>query len=326
MKRREFIRLLGGATAAWPLAARAQRPAMPVIGYLSPRVEGADLHLVAAFRQGLKDSGYVEGQSVAIEYRFAGGQYDRLPSMAADLVRRQVAVIAAIGGPSAPAAKAATTTIPIVFLMATDPVEMGLVASLNRPGGNITGVVSLNVEMAPKRLELLREMVPAATTMALLVNPTNHTAVALSRDVQAAARVLGIKLHVLHASTEADFDRAFAALAQQRAGALIIGTDVFFNSRGQQLGALALRHRVPAIYQYRDFVTAGGLASYGANLPELFRQVGAYAGRILKGDKPAELPVQQTTKAELIINLDTAKALGVTVPLVLLGRADEVIE
>jgi putative ABC transport system substrate-binding protein len=326
MKRREFIRLLGGATAAWPLAARAQRPAMPVIGYLSPRVEGADLHLVAAFRQGLKVSGYVEGQSVAIEYRFAGGQYDRLPSMAADLVRRQVAVIAAIGGPSAPAAKAATTTIPIVFLMATDPVEMGLVASLNRPGGNITGVVSLNVEMAPKRLELLREMVPAATTMALLVNPTNHTAVALSRDVQAAARVLGIKLHVLHASTEADFDRAFAALAQQRAGALIIGTDVFFNSRGQQLGALALRHRVPAIYQYRDFVTAGGLASYGANLPELFRQVGAYAGRILKGDKPAELPVQQTTKAELIINLDTAKALGVTVPLVLLGRADEVIE
>jgi putative ABC transport system substrate-binding protein len=326
MRRREFITLVGGAAAAWPLAVQAQQPAMPVIGYLSPRVEGADLHLVAAFRQGLKDSGYVEGQSVAIEYRFAGGQYDRLPSMAADLVRRQVTVIAAVGGPSAPAAKAATTTIPIVFLMATDPVEMGLVASLNRPGGNITGVVSLNVEMAPKRLELLREMVPAATTMALLVNPTNHTAVALSRDVQAAARVLGIKLHVLHASTEADFDRAFAALAQQRAGALIIGTDVFFNSRGQQLGALALRHRVPAIYQYRDFVTAGGLASYGANLPELFRQVGAYAGRILKGDKPAELPVQQTTKAELIINLDTAKALGVTVPLVLLGRADEVIE
>jgi putative tryptophan/tyrosine transport system substrate-binding protein len=326
LRRREFLGVLGGAVA-WPLTARAQQSAMLVVGYLSPRVEGADPDLLAAFRQGLKDFGYVEGQSVAIEYRFAAGQYDRLPGMAADLVRRQVAVIAAPGGPpTVLAAKAATATIPIVFLIGSDPVEMGLVAGLKRPGGNITGVVTLNVELAPKRLELLRELAPSATTMALLVNPTNPSAAAVSRDVQAAARVLGIELHVLHASTEGDFDRAFAAVAQRRAGALIIGTDVFFNSRAQQLGSLALRHRVPAIYQYREFVAAGGLASYGGSLTDLFYQVGAYTGRILKGDKPAELPVQQATKAELIINLDTAKALGVTVPLALLARADEAIE
>ena len=261
MNRRKVITLLGGAAAAWPLAARAQQAAMPVVGFLSPRVEGEDLHLVATFRQGLKESGYVEGQSIAIEYRFAAGQYDRLPGMAADLVRRQVAVIAAPGGsPTVLAAKAATTTIPIVFLMASDPVEMGLVASLNRPGGNITGVVTLNVEMAPKRLELLRELVPTATTIALLVNPTNPSAKVVSEDVQAAARILRVVLHVLHASTETDFDQVFAALAQRRAGALVIGTDVFFNSQSKSLGALTLQHRVPAIYQYGEFVATGGLA------------------------------------------------------------------
>jgi putative ABC transport system substrate-binding protein len=330
MRRREFITLLGGAAASisWPLTARAQQPAMPVIGYLGS--ESPDLYadILRAFRQGLNETGFVEGRNVAIEFRWAEGQNDRLPALAADLVRRQVTVIAAPGStPAALAAKAATTTIPIVFQLGTDPVATGLVASLSRPGGNLTGVTSLNVEVGPKRVELLHELVPTATSIALLVNPTNPAlALALSREVQAAGRTLGLTLHVLHASTERDFDMVFAALAQLRAGGLVIGTDIFFTSRMEQLAALALRHAVPAIYQYREYAAAGGLMSYGGNHADMARRAGVYTGRILKGEKPADLPVQQVTKVEMIINLKTAKALGITVPLALLGRADEVIE
>jgi len=325
MRRREFITFIGGA-AAWPLAARAQQPAMPVIGFLNTRVPGADPHLLAAFRRGLKETGYVEGENVAIEYRWAYNEYDRLPALAADLVHRQVTVIAAIGSPSAPAAKAATTTIPIVFIIGFDPVEVGLVNSLNRPGGNLTGVTVLGVELGSKRLELLHELVPTANIVATLVNPATPAAETQSTELQTAARTLGLKLHVLHASTERDFDAVFATLLQLGAGGLVVGNDTFFSTRSEQLAALALRHAVPTIFQYRQFVEAGGLMSYGGNLPDNYRLTGVYTGRILKGEKPADLPVQQSTKVELILNLKTARALGINVPMSMLMRVDEVIE
>jgi putative ABC transport system substrate-binding protein len=325
MKRREFIALLGGAAVAWPLAARAQQSAMPVVGFLNSGWPDLDAYLVRAFRKGLSEIGYVEGQNVAIEYRWANGKYDRMPTMAVELVRHQVAVIVA-DTPGVMAAKAATTTIPIVFAVAGDPVTAGLVASMNRPGGNLTGHASLNVQMGPKRLELLHELVPAAVLIALLVNPTNPNAETISSDAQAAARTLGLRLHVLHASTEREFDSVFASLAQLRAGGLVVSTDPFFTTQSKQLGALTLRNAMPAIYQYPPFAAAGGLMSYGGSITDNFRLVGVTTGRILNGEKPADLPVQQSTKIELIINLRTAKALSIEVPLPLLGRADEVIE
>jgi putative ABC transport system substrate-binding protein len=328
MRRREFITLLGSAAVVWPLGTRAQQPAMPVIGFLSSASPDVYAIRLRAFHQGLKEAGYVEGQNVAVEYRWAQGHNDRLPSLAAELVQRQVAVIAAAGGtPSALAAKTATATIPIVFGVAVDPVQAGLVASLNRPGGNLTGVTNLNIELGPKRLELLHELMPTATMIALLVNPSSPALAELFvRALQPAARALGLELHVLHATTEGDFDSVFATLVQLRAAALVITPDVFFNARIEQLAALALRHAVPAIYQYRGFAAAGGLMSYGSSETEYYRVIGVYAGRILSGEKPADLPVQQSTKVELIMNLKTARSLGLTVPLTLLGRADEVIE
>jgi putative tryptophan/tyrosine transport system substrate-binding protein len=325
MRRRSFITLLGAAAAAWPLAARAQQPAMPVIGFLiSSSLEGYARDL-AAFREGLHEADYVEGRNVAIEYRSADNHYDRLPSMAADLVRGQVAVIATASLPAALAAKAATTTIPIVFIMSGDPVQLGLVASLSRSGSNFTGVTNLTLEVAPKRLELLHELVPTANVLALLVNPTNPGAEIQLRDLQVAARTLALQLHVLQASTENDIDDALSTLDKLKARGLVIGADAFFNSRSKQLATLALRYAVPAIYQYREFTAAGGLMSYGASR-DSYRLAGNYTGRILKGEKPTDLPVQQSTKIELFINLKTAKALGLTVPISLLGRADEVIE
>jgi putative ABC transport system substrate-binding protein len=326
MRRRDVIALLGGAVA-WPLAARAQQPAMPVVGLLGATTAQGFAAQLTAFRQGLSEAGFVDGRNVAIEYRWAEDQYDRLPAMAADLVRSQVAVIATIGGNAASlAAKAATATIPVVFHGSVDPVEAGLVASLNRPGGNVTGVVTLNIDTGQKRLELLHELLPAATTIGLLLNPTNTGAEIQSKDLPAAARTLGLQLRIVHASTEHDFDPAFATLSQARAGGLVIGTDGFLVSQSAQLAALAVRHALPAIFQYRAFVTAGGLMSYGGSVTDSYRLSGVYTGRILKGEKPADLPVQQATKVELIINLKTAKTLGLTFPITLLGRADEVIE
>ena len=325
--RREFITLLSGA-AAWPLAARAQQPAMPVIGFLGTDSPELYAFRLRAFREGLRETGYVEGGNVAFEYRWVEGHSDRFPALLAELVSLKVNLIGAFGSNSpALAAKAATATIPILFASAGDPVAVGLVASLSRPGGNITGVTSLAVQLGAKQLEVLHELVPTATSIALLVNPTNPTnADTLSRDLQVAARTRGVELHVLHASTESDFDTAFASLRQLRASALIIASDAFFNSRTQLLTALAARHAVPTIYPYREYVSAGGLVSYGDSLRDSYRLVGIYAGRILKGEKPADLPVLQSTKVELFINLKTAKALGLTVPLALLARADEVIE
>ena len=327
MKRREFIGVLGGAAIAWPLAARAQQPAVPVIGLIDSHSPDLHANLLRSFRQGLNETGYVEGRNVAIEYRWSDDRYDRVPELANDLVRRQVTVITTIdGSASALAAKAATSTIPVTFRIGADPVALGLVASLNRPGGNVTGVTSLTVEVGPKRLEVLHELVPTATTMALLVNPTSPLTETLSKDLLAAARILGPRIHVLHASTERDLSSVFVSLLQLRVGGLVIGSDVFFNSRSEQLAALTVRHAIPAVYQYRPFVAAGGLVSYGGSLEDSYRLVGIYTGRVLKGEKPADMPVQQSTKVELFINLKTANALNLTVPNSLLGRADEVIE
>jgi putative ABC transport system substrate-binding protein len=326
MKRREFIAGAAGLAVGSPLVARAQPSAMPVIGFLGSRASGEDPQLLTSFRLGLKEAGFLEGQNLAIEYRFAENHYDRLPTLAADLVQRQVALIAA-NGPAAQAAKAATSTIPIVFTVGFDPVEVGLVASLNRPGGNVTGVSILDVQLGPKRLELLRELVPKATIIAVLVNPTDPVrAENISRAVQKAARTLGLQSNVLQASSERDFDAVFASLLQMRADGLVIGGEPFFNSRGEQLGALSARHKVPTIFQFREFTAGGGLASYGASLTESYRQAGIYAARILKGERPADLPIEQASKFELIINLKTAKALGLPVPAKLLFTADEVIE
>ncbi len=327
MKRREFITLFGGAVVAWPLAARAQQPAMPVIGFLRSTTAASAKHLVAAYLQGLKEAGFVDGQNVTIEYRWADDHNDRLPALAADLIHRPATVIAALTTPSALATKATATTIPTVFVTAGDPVKQGLVASLNRPGGNFTGVTLTNAEVAPKRLQFLHELVPTASAMALLVNPANPSlAESQSKEGISAARTLGLELHVLKASTERDFDEVFAKLIELRAGGLVIGADPFFTSRIERLAKMAVDHAVPAIYEFREFAVAGGLLSYGAELTDAYRLAGVYTGRILKGDKPADLPVQQSTKVELVINVKTAKALGLTIPLPLLGRADEVIE
>jgi putative ABC transport system substrate-binding protein len=325
MNRRDLMTLIGSA-AAWPVAARGQQTTMPVIGHLSARTSKSDESTLASFREGLGAAGYVENKNVMIEYRFADGQYDQMPALATDLVRRNVAVIAAITGVSAQAAKAATTKVPIVFSIAGNPVEEGLVKSLNRPGGNITGVSNLGVEAGAKRWELLRQMVPAAKTAALLVNPTSSGTEGELKDAKATTAALGLELHVLQASSERDIYAVFDDLARLRVDALVIGTDPFFTSRSEQLATLALRHAVPAIFRVRAFAAAGGLMSYGGSLTEAYRLIGTYAGRILKGEKPGDLPAQQVTKLELIINLKTAKTLGLTVPPSLLAIADEVIE
>jgi putative tryptophan/tyrosine transport system substrate-binding protein len=326
MRRREFITLLGGA-AAWPLAARAQPPAMPVIGFLSSLSEKDTPRIMAPFRQGLAEAGYAEDRNVAIEYRFAEGQFARLPEMAADLVRRQVAAIAAVSGtPAGSAAKAATATIPIVFAMGSDPVAAGLVGSLNRPGGNVTGATFYTVLLGAKRLELLRGLVPKATTIALLTNPKNPVSIVQRSDVEAGARTMGLQVRNFDLSSIGEIDAAFPTLSRERADALYVGADVLFFTHRKELAALAARLGLPAIYGDRDIAEAGGLMSYGASRPEAYRQAGIYVGRILKGEKAGDLPVMLATKFELVFNLRTAKALGFEIPPMLLARADEVIE
>jgi putative ABC transport system substrate-binding protein len=325
MRRREFITLLGGTAAGWPLAARAQQPAMPVVGFLHTSTAAPFLDMVGAFRKGLNEAGFIEGQNVAIEYRWAEFQYDRLPALAADLVARRVTVISVFGPPAALAAKAATVTIPIVFSVGVDPVDTGLVASLNRPGGNLTGVTLLTASLGAKRVGLLRELIPKADLMAVLVNTTSE-GMTQAKDVQDAAREAGLRAIVLNAATDADIDAAFATLSRQRIGGLMVGADQFFDTRRDRIVALAARHSMPTIYHRRDFVAGGGLMSYGTSIVEVYRQVGVYTGRILKGEKPADLPVLQPTKFELVINLKTARTLGLTIPQTLLVAADEVIE
>jgi putative tryptophan/tyrosine transport system substrate-binding protein len=325
MRRREFISLLGGV-AAWPLAARAQQQAMPVVGFLAPWGRNESPQLLAAFHQGLKEGGFVEGRNVAIEYRLAENQFERLPALAADLVQRRVSVIAAAATPAALAAKAASTTVPVVFEIGTDPVQLGLVLSLNRPGANVTGVTNVNSLVAPKRLELLHEILPAVKIAALLVNPANPAFNAQSGDVLPAARSLAMEVHVLTASTERDFAAVFAKVTELKAGGLVISPDAFFTAKEEQLAALAVSHAVPTIYENRKWVAAGGLIGYGGSQADSYRLTGVYVARVLKGEKPADLPVQQVTKVEMFLNLKSARALGITFPLTLLGRADEVIE
>jgi len=325
MKRREFITLLGGA-ATWPVVARAQRAAMPVIGFLSPGSPEADPLRLSAVQRGLKEIGYVEGQNVAIEYRGARSQYDHLLALAVDLIGRQVSVIITVGSAATLAAQAATDTIPIVFAMGADPVQFSVVSGLNRPGGNITGVYALNYAVMGKRLELLHELVPTAGTIAVLTNPSSPFTEAETKALDEAAGALGVELRVLNAANESEIDTAFATLAKGQSVPLVVSSDVMFTNQRVRLVVLAARHAIPAIYSYRDFPVAGGLMSYGPDLADAYRQVGIYTGRILKGSKPTDLPVQQSVKVELIINLNTAKALGINFPLPLLGRADEAIE
>lgn len=327
MRRREFVSLLGTVAVAWPLAAQAQPPTMPVIGFLSARSPGESTEVVAAFRQGLREAGFVEGQNLLIAYRWAEGRYDRLHALAAELVGLHVALLFAAGGPPAIfAAKATTSTIPIVFSGTSDPVGLGLVASLNQPGGNVTGMSLFTLTLVAKSVALMNELVPTATVVAYVVNPSNPSAKLEAKEAQAAASALGIQIHVLNASTNEDLDAAFAGLAKLHAGVLVVPADAFFDSHRERLVTLSARHEVAAIYPWRDYVVAGGLMSYGSSLTDNYRRAGIYAGRILKGERPADLPVQQPTKFELVINLKTAKTLGLTIPQSLLLRADEVIQ
>jgi putative tryptophan/tyrosine transport system substrate-binding protein len=326
LRRRDFMTLLGGAAATWPLAAVAQQPSKPVVGFLSPQSAIASAHLLAAVRRGLNESGLIEGQNVAIEPRWAEGRYDRLPALAAELIHHPVTVLVASAPPAAVAAQAATSTIPIVFSSGADPVRLGLVAGLNRPGGNITGVSHFSLALEAKRLEILHELVPDAVRIAVLVNPTLPGAEAITDEMQAAARALGVKVHVVNASSEDDLDAAIASIVGAAARGLVVASDPFFLSRRDRLVSAVARRAIPAIYQFREFAAAGGLVSYGANLADGYRLVGVYAGRIIRGEKPADLPVVQPSKFELVINLNTAKALHLEVPPMLIARADEVIE
>ena len=327
LRRRQFLTLLGGAAAAWPLGARAQQAALPVVGFLGAPSAGPYERYVAAVHQGLKEVGYIEHQNVAMEYRWADGQYDRLPALAADLISRRAAVIVPIGGaPATVAAKAATSTIPIVFNLGADPIGLGLVTNLKRPGGNITGIAMMNLEIETKRLELLHELAPASTSVAVLLNPSNAQAQTQEREAQAAAPVIGRKVLILKAATEREIESAFATLVREQAGALLVGADTFFNSQAILFVVLTARHAIPTIYPFKSSVDAGGLMSYGTSLLDAYRQTGVYAGRVLKGERPGDLPIVQPTKFELVINLKTARAVGIAIPPTLLARADEVIE